>query len=691
MFGVSYLLVASPASAVGVGGPVSPPAPAEIPLRFYEGNRPVFQTKTTGEAVFELKPVSVAAPAATEGIAVSLQPTNARGAHAAQLIWTFKAGEADWSKADGLELWFKASTGDALDFVDEIGVVGTRFRFEITDGKGKTARTFSYIEPSRWGEWQRLRLRMRFGERWDAELDRSDVRRVELIIPALREKAFGFTLAGFGVYTEPRHVGPALDIHVRPAHLMVAPEDAFSFTVEVRGVPQGEAVQVVVRAEDVFGEAQEKTFELVSKGADLNLLPSATTFFANRGQGHLSLTATLRRKGEEVYRTSWMMGSLPPVAARPTTAMPWGFWPGAGPDAELLGAAWTRLRIGLNRLADPAYAGLPPLDNGEWRVVNGEPRGLRSVAYFSHYPDEIWKNPSRPGWSGGMDWDKYGALVEEAARRCKAAGIRYYEVINEPNTAGGPRIDQLVELHRVTYEAVKRVDPEARVMGPSPYLLSVDYIERFFAAGGARWIDDLSMHAYNSNAETLDAMPRLRRLMDENGRRDGGIYITEVGVNSPPYSPRRQAEVTLQRNIILFSQGAKFIAWHALAQWGWERPATTHGRDMGFAIMGHGGEPMPAFIAYGMMTRIIGEAKPGGLVPGMPEGVRGFRFVSPGQTVEIFWSEAPGGEQEVSVPAAGRARLLDMMGRVRPVAVEKNGTARLRLTSAPVYLVTPNE
>lgn len=683
---LSALLAATSALAVGIGGPVRPPAAAEFPIPFYEGSRPLFRTTKTGNTVFELSPVPVSdLPVAGEGISIKLQPTHARGAHALQLTWDLEPGSADWSKGDGLELWFRAATGDAFDFVDEIGVVGTRFRFELTDGKGNKAHSVSYIRPENWGEWQRLHLRLRFGARWDAKLDRTDIRRVTLTIPAIREKAFGFSLAGFGVYRESDYSGPTLAIHVRPMHLVITPEEAFSFTVEVRGIPTGETAQVVVQAQEVFGATEEKTFDLVSTGRDLNLLSSSSTFFPNRGQGHLDFTATLRYGDRDVYRTRWMMGSLP-AAPRPTTAMPWGFWPGAGPDAELLGAAWTRLRIGLRRLADTAYDGLPPLDNGEWRVVHHAPRGLRSIAYFSGYPDEVWKNPERPNWSGGMDWEKYGKLVEEAVRRCKAAGIRFYEVINEPNTAGGPSIEQLVELHRVTYEAVKRVDPEARVMGPSPYLLSVSYIERFFTAGGARWIDDLAMHAYNSNDETLDAIPRLRKLMDDHGRKDGGIYITEVGVNSPPYSPARQAQLTVQRNIILFSQGVKAITWHGLGQWGWERSLTADEPDVSFMTMTYGGEPMPAFIAYGMMTRILGECVPAGIVE-TPLGSRGFRFESNKKTVEVLWSESSK-PIEVTRPASSSSSLLNLMGQPLPIKTN-NDLASFALTGMPVYLVTP--
>ncbi len=693
LFFATCLALASFASGAGVGGPLLPPAAPEFPLPFYAQDRPVFQTAKTGNAVFELQPARVSGLPVDEGLSVVLQPSRARGAHSLQLTWNLADGGADWSRATGLELWFKPAAGDALDFVDEIGVVGARFRFELTDAKGKTARTFAYIDPENWGDWQRLRLRLRFGARWDAELDRAQLRRVTLIIPVLREKVFGFTLAGLGAYREEPAAGPSLAVHARPLHLMVTPEEAFSFTLEASGLPAGEAAHVVVQARDVFGATEEKRFDFVSKGADLNLLSASSTFFANRGQGHLSLTATLWHRDREVYRAEWMMGSLPgwsPALPRPGSAMPWGFWPGAGADAEMLGGVWTRLRINLERLDDPAYEGLAPLDTGEWRVVHRAPRGLRAIAFFGHVPTRAWQNPAQPTWRGGVNWEVYGALVEEAARRCRNAGIEFYEVINEPNTSGGPSIAQLVDLHRVTYEAVKRADPSARVMGPSPYLLSVDYVEKFFAAGGARWIDDLAMHAYNSNEETLIALPRLRKLLDEHGRPEAGIYITEVGVNSPPYSPLRQACLTVQRNILLFSQNVKAINWHALGQWGWEKPGTIDGRDLGFATMTYGGEPTPAFVAYGVMTRLLGEVRPAGVVPDLPAESRGFRFASPSRTVDVIWSESGDTDLEVTVPVSASTQLHDLMGRPLPLD-STSGRARLRPTQAPLYLVTSKE
>jgi hypothetical protein len=682
-------LASTPAPAViGGGGPLRKSEPAELAIPFYKDGQPVFKVGKTGNAKFQLNPASVQGVPVSEGLSVRIEPSHARGAHSVELTWEFEAGQMDWSKGAGLEVWFRplTSAAGAYDFVDDIGVVGTRFLLHVADGQKRTTRTACYISPQNWGKWQRLRLGLRFGDRWDAGIDKRDIRRVTLSIPALKEKGFGFELAGFGVYQNEEHTGPSLSIQVRPAHLVIAPNEAFSFAIGISKLPFGEKAEVVVRATDVFGKTEERTYPVISKGS-VNLMARA---FPNRGQGWLRFSATLRYQDRDVYQWQWMMGSLPAWSAqmaRPGPAMPWGFWPGAGPDAELLGASWTRLRITQSYLTDPEFKGVLPVDNGEWRMVQGEPRNLRSIAFFGH--DRPWKDPARPNWGGGVDWEKYRAVLNEAVKQCHASGIRFYEVINEPNTAHGPSIDQLVELHRVVYETVKTVDPAARVLGPSPYNLDVSYIEKFFAAGGANYIDDLSMHAYNSNDEIANAFPRLRQTLDANGKMASGIYITETGVNVPPYPLEQQAALAVQRNVLLFALGAKTISWHALSEWGWNDKAgadRADGMELGFCMSTFEGEPTPAFIAFGVMTRLLGEVTPAGSVPDLPQGARGFRFASKDKTVEVLWYEKSG-SISVNVPVTTDTKLFDIMGcpQDRPAG---DGSAPLVLTQTPVYLIT---
>ncbi len=127
--------------------------------------------------------------------------------------------------------------------------------------------------------------------------------------------------------------------------------------------------------------------------------------------------------------------------------------------------------------------------------------------------------------------------------------VKYWEVINEPNFSISA--EKLAEVHAWIYPMIKEIDPEAKVMGPAVCGIHLEYHERFFKAGGAKYLDILAIHDYEGH-NSLDLyhwrwkFEQLRKLMAEYGIADRPIWQTERGFSGQ-----------LSRNTVLGNQAIR--------------------------------------------------------------------------------------------------------------------------------------
>lgn len=684
--GLCFSLNTQVKATVGIEGPVQKASAPDLVIDFYKDGQAVYKKRTFGKGNPVCKEIKVQGTVVDDGISVHMDATHLRGGHGVLLNWDLSGKSSDWTPYSELVMWFKAPAGSALDYVDEIGVLGYRFLFSVKDSSGKVGNTAVYIKPETLGQWQCLVIPL--NDRWSRELDKETIKNLTISLPALKDVAVDYELAGLGLQKQLNYNGPKLAIDVRPMHLMITPEESFCFTGLVKGIPEGEAYELHFAGIDVYGNKTCNTYNLVSKSKDLNY---GSFNLPNNGQGHLTITGTLSQNGKDLYSVEWMMGSLPPVTDEMQNAannQPWGFWPGAGPDAVMAGAKWTRLRIHPEWFTDQKIydQDASPVDNGEWRLVQKVPFGMKGICcWFSNVPKECGRN-GKHWWEGNIDWDDYEKVVEKMAAHCKEMGIRHYEACNEPNTWPRPSFEQLVQLHMTVYQGVKKVDPEAIIMGPSPYCLDSNFVDKFLEAGGKKFVDAISMHAYGKEGDLAKDIGDLRKVMAKHGLAGKDIYITEVGCNVPPHSLAQQARTAVRFNVSLFALGVKAVTWHGLSQWGYEPNNASKERNLGFTIMEFDGEPAPAFVAYGVMTRTLGDAKYAGPVPDLPENCRGESFIAGNREVKVLWN-LRSKAQQATVKVNQNPRLINMMGKEIDLKVN-NGNALLELTENPVYLVS---
>ena len=132
--------------------------------------------------------------------------------------------------------------------------------------------------------------------------------------------------------------------------------------------------------------------------------------------------------------------------------------------------------------------------------------------------------------------------------------VEYWEPRNEPN-GGSTGADFAVKEMKPFYETVKSVDPKLKVLGPgtvsvNPHLQP--WLEDFFKAGGGKYIDAFSFHAYNcingDQALARTALDSLQALLKKYGADKLEKWQTEQGFFAcvyGSYQPRLQGRWTM--------------------------------------------------------------------------------------------------------------------------------------------------
>lgn len=172
----------------------------------------------------------------------------------------------------------------------------------------------------------------------------------------------------------------------------------------------------------------------------------------------------------------------------------------------------------------------------------------------------LGRDPARPRAllvafpNGTMDLEGVRRIVERFKDN-----VLYWEPRNEPNFGSNGADFALKEL-KPFYETVKKVDPKLKVLGPGtvsvgPQLLP--WIEDFLKAGGARYLDGFSFHAYNNvNGDihlARKALTSLQALLDKYGAGRLEKWQTEQGYFAAvygAYQPRLQGRWTMVQMMV---------------------------------------------------------------------------------------------------------------------------------------------
>jgi hypothetical protein len=413
----------------------------------------------------------------------------------------------------------------------------------------------------------------------------------------------------------------------------------------------------------------------------------------------------------DVFKTEWSKGTFKVplkdgVEARQSfTFMPprYGWFT---VQSEVLGNGERLIGIGAHGGVTPRYANMPELKEGDspggWEDA---PRQMFSgLPLMRLHPDK-----GMDKFAKDLDLaEKWGALVMaqltdnkskfnvEHARpiieRFKER-IKYWELMNEPNFSMSP--EEYVKGAQPLYDMIHAVDPDAQVMGPAIVNLDLNWIERFYKAGGKSTCDILSIHDYEGH-ESIDPLhwqwkiPALRQLMAQYGDDKKAIWQTEramSGVRGDNFlGPAQAVRVTLHRDLLETLGIPPLHNSHYYLNEGGYGPVPTY-------LWSKTG-PHPGALALRTREAMTKDLKYSGTLDFGPAGNKmfiGLRYDGSG-TSTIVLRNLGTSEQKLNVNISGnRLNLVDAFGNAQALPL-RNGKATLSIGQFPLYVrLTPNQ
>lgn len=195
--------------------------------------------------------------------------------------------------------------------------------------------------------------------------------------------------------------------------------------------------------------------------------------------------------------------------------------------------------IGINWVrTDYDWAGVNP-SSGEWNFSildqlqkTAKRDGINILpilAYDGKWASPAWKHPDL--------WREYVRRI--VSRYAKE--LRYWEVWNEQNSTGFWRDtasgENYAKLLRCTYEEIKKIDSELKVVYGGTAGVPLPFIEDSLRAGAGKWFDVMNIHPYHWHGTPENMIPQLqelRKLLQKYGVGHKPIWITEVGWSTAP-------------------------------------------------------------------------------------------------------------------------------------------------------------
>ena len=393
---------------------------------------------------------------------------------------------------------------------------------------------------------------------------------------------------------------------------------------------------------------------------------------------------------------------LPPVSAKLTDKAMLGMHidkhdPRQQPYLALLGTrvarsfqfAWTLLEPKKGEYNFPMYrldrylnAGIDPMI-----ILNGSPHWASSA------PEKLLENrdPSA-GWGSypPKDMEDWRKFVSKTATLLKGK-VSTYQIWNEPNgyflkvnpEKGKSLEEAYVELVRVAYEAIKKVDPDAVVVAGATAGTAFGFTERCFALGMLDFCDVFSYHPYgteNSSGAVNFAVHvnQYRSLMKKYGEIKP-IWDCESGYNIADGLDGFSDAVKLIQGLV--GREAAGIERYYVYTSG---PRLFPGQTNFHMVTGFADEPLVSTPMLAVYDRLLGDARFVESLDRETDGVRLYLFENPeGQKILVGWYLGGKEAVEIEYAQSDDMKALDIFGN--PATGIKNG--QLQLVSEPRYFI----
>lgn len=203
--------------------------------------------------------------------------------------------------------------------------------------------------------------------------------------------------------------------------------------------------------------------------------------------------------------------------------------------------------------------------------------------------------------------------------------VKFYEVWNEWDIGGGsnksPRtvrdVPTYIKLLKATYQALKKIDPAAKVFGGVATTSHTEWIDKFIKEGGLDYLDAFSTHPYlmwNIQSKPEHSIASLDDLHHKielaRPKRKIPIYVTEIGwpTHKGPiaWTPQQSADFVIRFHLL--ARARSFIGgvwWYSLANDAREQD----NKEKAFGLVDYDYNPKPALDAYKLTADLITNLK----------------------------------------------------------------------------------
>jgi len=344
----------------------------------------------------------------------------------------------------------------------------------------------------------------------------------------------------------------------------------------------------------------------------------------------------------------------------------------------------------------------------------------------------LWEaDPAFP--AGGRRWaistrDAWRNYVRAMVRHYKGQ-VRYYEVVNEPETVFRD-VKAYVERLKAAHDVIREEDPAAKIVAPSysggnPY----PWLEAFCKAGGHRWTDIWAIHyagrtlperGMDRTTPTWEQIRKYREiLVKANGGVDKPFWNTEGGSFywSPEYDHWPRAEDQGYEDIAdehyripsetlaaaytprlqLIEKACGIERLYSFEFGFYYSQNASKATDIWSMYVNYDGSPSPALVTYNAVADLFAGTKPVELLA-LDHHVVATVFERGGKSVVAVWKGAPVTEYPGFEPydrpvwvdlrlKPETLSLTDMLGNpLQPEA--RDGGVRLTATAYPLYFTS---
>lgn len=278
---------------------------------------------------------------------------------------------------------------------------------------------------------------------------------------------------------------------------------------------------------------------------------------------------------------------------------------------------------------------------------------------------------------GIEDYCRYlEALVQRYGDR-----IKHWEIWNEPNIFFWDCGQEMyVKLLNHAYETIKRVDPDAKVLGCSTAGIDVKFIQAVMDQGGR--FDDLTIHPYRGRLNGPQFAEELRRTRKLAGGRD--VWITEMGwpSNIGGLTERQQAQYVARTYIsALASDAVRSIAWYDFREDGDDPFYNEHN----FGLVRGDLQPKMGYRALAAVGNILGSAMVERPLD-LSDGIVGWRFADDDERIVAMWSQ--GAARLVRFQAtAQHCRFINVVGDEASVVPHDGELLAVLERDTPLYIL----